>query len=136
MWSTPSSGIGSCATSGFLRSARNVFMAQLLDRFVGAGAEEAADDLDHLGNRLGLVEDGLVVRDVVLGGPHLDEVERAVLHAAELVDLAVRRQDPGSVSAHLAVLVDDAELEREPEHPAQEDEALFALEPVRRDAGE
>ena len=40
----------------------------------------------------------------------------AVLHVAELVDLAERGEDPGAVGAQLAVLDHHAELDREPEH--------------------
>jgi len=56
------------------------------------------------------------VRDVVVGGAHLREVEGAVLHAAELVDLPVGGEDARAVGLQLAVLHHHAELDREPEH--------------------
>jgi len=86
------------------------------DRFVGAGDEEAADDVHDFVDGFGAVEHRLVRGDVVVRRAHLDEVERTVLHPAELVDLAVAGQDPGAVRAQLAVFDDDAELQREPEH--------------------
>src|SRR3954466_16352896 len=81
------------------------------DAVVGAVTEEATDDLAHLVQRLGAVQDRLVLRDVVVGAAHLDEVERAELHRAEFLDLAVAREDPCAVRAQLAVLDDDAELD-------------------------
>ena len=49
--------------------------------------------------RLGPVEDRLVVGDVVLRRAHLEEVERADVGRAELVDLAVARQQAGAVGS-------------------------------------
>src|SRR5215207_4202860 len=83
---------------------------QLRDGLVGAGLEEAADDLGDLGDRLGPVQDRLIVGDVVVDAAHLDDVERAVLHRAELLDLPVAGEDPRAVRAQLAVLDDDTEL--------------------------
>src|SRR4051812_10557373 len=93
---------------------------QFGDRLVRARPQEAAHHLAHLVQALGAVEHRLVGSDVVVGGAHLHEVERPVLHVAELLDLAVGREDARAVRAQLAVLDDDAELDREPEHLAEE----------------
>ena len=74
--------------------------------------------------------------DVVVDRAHLVEVQRPDLHLAELLDLAVAGEDPGSVGAQLAVLVDDAELDREPEDVGDELHALVGLGAARRLAGE
>src|SRR5919112_895619 len=87
-------------------SGDSVLMAQLLDRFVGTGVEEAADDSFDLCDGLGPVEDRLIVRDVVVDGAHLAQVQRAQLHRAELLDLAVAGEDPGAVGARRPVLDD------------------------------
>src|SRR3954452_9147396 len=121
----PSSGIGSLA-SAFSASVASISCAMSRSSCRGWGpaahrrngvvvavAEEPADHLAHLVDRLGAVEDGLVLRDVVVGRAHLDEVERAQLHATELLDLAVARQDARAVCAQLAVFHDDAELDGE-----------------------
>src|SRR3954447_23417541 len=79
---SPVTSTGALASDGGPR-------AHLGDRVVRARPQEGPDDLAHLVQRLGAVEDGLVVRDVVVGRAHLDQVERAVLHLPELVDLAV-----------------------------------------------
>src|SRR3954467_5751064 len=105
----PSSGIGSfssarasclasisCAISLSL-CRRGGRAAHCRDALVAAVTEEAADDLAPLVDRLGAVQDRLVLRDVVVRRAHLDQVERAQLHAAELFDLAVAREDPGTV---------------------------------------
>jgi len=109
-------------------------MAQLLDRVIGAGVEEAADDGFYLCDGLRPVQDRLVGGDVVVGGAHLADVQRAQAHRAELLDLAVARQDPGAVGAQLAVLDDDAELQREPEDARQEAQALDVAQALRRGA--
>ena len=57
------------------------------------------------------------------------QVERPDVHVAELVHLAVARQDAGAVGLGLAVLRDDAELDREPEHVGDELHRLVALQP-------
>src|SRR4051794_26393773 len=114
MWSMPCNGMKSRRCGAACGSSDSVLMAQLLDRSVGAGVEEAADDGFDLGDGLGAVQDGLVARDVVLGGAHLQEAQRAQLHRAELAELAEAREDPGAVGAQLAVLDDDPELQREP----------------------
>src|SRR5438045_1840499 len=97
----PSSGIGSltssCAVVGSISCAiwvassggRGGGAAHRRDALVGAGLEEAAYDLAHLVERLGAIEDRLVGRDVVVRAAHLDQIERAQLHPAELLDLAV-----------------------------------------------
>src|SRR3954453_2004257 len=119
----PSSGIGSLA-SAFSASVASIscamsrsscrgwgFAAHCRNGLVVAIAEEPADDLAHLVDRLCAVEDGLVLGDVVVGCAHLDQVERAQLHAAELFDLSVARQDARAVRAQLAVVHHDAELD-------------------------
>src|SRR6266446_5027042 len=102
----PSSGIGSLTSSravvGSISWAirlvslcgRGGRAAHRRDALVGAGLEEAADDLAHLVERLGAVQDRLVGGDVVVRRAHLDQVQRAQLHTAELLDLAVAREDP------------------------------------------
>src|ERR1700712_5134349 len=115
MWSMPCSGMKSRGSRARAGSGDSVLTAQLLDRFVGTGVEEGADDRLDLGDGFGAVQDRLVVRDVVLGGPHGTEVQGAQLHPAELAHLAVAREDPGAVGAQLAALGDDAELDGEPE---------------------
>src|SRR4051812_25098158 len=108
----PSSGIGSfasacasclasisCAISSLSLCRRGGGAAHCRDALVAAVTEEAADDLAHLVDRLGAVQDRLVLRYVVVGGAHLDQVERAQLHAAELLNLAVAREDPRAVGA-------------------------------------
>ena len=57
------------------------------------------------------------------------QVERADVHVAELVHLAVARQDAGAVGLGLAVLGHDAELDGEPEHVGDELHRLVGLEP-------
>src|SRR3954471_21926724 len=104
MWSMPCSGMKSRRSSATVGSGDSVLTAQLLDRFVGAGVEEAADDGLDLRDGLRPVQDGLIARDVVLGGAHLAQVQRPQLHGAELADLAVAGQDPGAVGAQPAVL--------------------------------
>src|SRR5688572_25254397 len=100
MWSMPCSGMKSRASGSGSRppaprgSSDSVLTAQLLDRFVGTGVEEAADDGLDLRDGLGAVQDGLVARDVVLGGAHLQQVQRTQLHAAKLAELAEAREDP------------------------------------------
>src|SRR3954467_11027366 len=100
-------------------------------RLVSAGLEEAAHDPDHLVDRLGPVEHRLVLRDVVVGAAHLDEVERAVIHAPELLDLAVAREDARAIRPKLPVLFGNAELEREPEDPRKEDQVVLVAQPSR-----
>src|SRR5688572_15280056 len=80
-------------------------------RVVDCRLEEAADGFLDVVHLLFGLEDRLVLRDVVLDRPHLGEVERADLHVAELLDLAVGGEDPGAVGLQLAVLVHDAELD-------------------------
>src|SRR5215207_7759582 len=116
MWSMPCSGMWSWRSGAAWGSSDSVLTAQPFDRFVGAGVEERADDGLDLVDGPGAVQDGLVVRDVVVDGAHLGDVQRAQLHVRELAELAVAREDPGAVGAQLAVLDDDAELQREPEH--------------------
>src|SRR3954451_1142728 len=110
--------------------------AHCRDALVGAVAEEPADQLAYFVERLGSVQHRLVGRDVVVGGAHLDQVERAELHTAELLDLAVAREDPGAVRAELAVLDHYAELDREPEDLGKELDVLVVGQPVRGNAGE
>src|SRR5689334_6531176 len=118
----PSSGIGSlgstwtfsvasisCAIRVVSLRGSGGLAAHGSDAFVGAVAEEPADHLAHLVERLGAVQDGLVRSDVVVGRAHLDEVERTQLHVAELLDLSVARQDAGAIGTQLAVLHHDAE---------------------------
>ena len=50
---------------------------------------------------------------------HLVGIPGADLGPAKLLDLPVARQQPGAVRLQLAVLVDDAELDREPERPRE-----------------
>jgi hypothetical protein len=76
------------------------------------------------------------VRDVVVGRAHLDQVEGAVLHLAELVDLPVRGEDAGAVGLQLAVLDDHSELHAEPEHAREEAQVLLVAQAVGRFAGE
>src|SRR3990170_6528109 len=124
MWSMPCSGMKSRRSVAEsvppFPSSDSVLTAQLLDRFVGTGVEEVADDGLDLRDGLRAVQDGLVARDVVFRGAHLEQVQRPQLHGAKLAELAVARQDPGAVGAQVAVLDDDAELEREPEHAREE----------------
>src|SRR4051794_26856396 len=100
-------------------------------RLVVGRREELADRTEQVLGRLGRVEDRLVLRDVVLDRAHLADVDRADLHAAELLDLAVGREDAGAVGAQLAVLVHDAELEREPEDVGDELQPFVGLDALR-----
>src|SRR5918997_1169429 len=134
MWSMPCSGMKSRRSDAGWGSSDSVLTAQLLDRFVGTGVEEAADDGLDLRDGLRAVQDGLVARDVVLRGAHLEQVQRAQLHRAKLAELAVARQDPGAVGTQVAVLDDDAELEREPEHAREEAQRVLVAQAARRDA--
>jgi hypothetical protein len=86
--------------------------------------------------RLGREQHLLVLGDVVVERAHREEVERPDLHAAELLDLAVRREDPRAVGAQLAVLPDDAELDREPEHVGEELQRGVGLDPLRGPPGQ
>src|SRR3954453_7515782 len=110
MWSMPCRGMKSCRRAAAWGSSDSVLMAELLDRLVGTGVEEAADDGVDLRDGVGAVQDGLVALNCLLGDAHLDEVQRAQLHRAELAELAEAREDPGAVRAQLAVLDDDPEL--------------------------
>src|SRR4051812_17204701 len=145
----PSRGIGSlastfcslasisCAIStSFSSRPRWGCLADRRDALVRAVPEEAADHLTHLVERLTSVEDRLVLRDVVLGCSHLDQIQRAQLHPAELLDLAVAREDARAVGAQLAVLHHDTELDREPEDPGEERDVVVVLQAIRRLASE
>ena len=81
-------------------------------------------------------QDRLVVRDVVLERRHRVEVDRPDVGAAELVDLAERRQQPRAVAAQLALLVHHAELDREPEDVGEVLQRLGRLAAPGRLAGE
>ena len=74
--------------------------------------------------------------DVVVRRPHLGDVERPVLHAAELIDLTIGGEDPRAVGPQLAVLDDDPELDGEPEHARQERDVVLVAQAVGRLAGE
>src|SRR5829696_1564779 len=86
----------------------------LVGRVVVAG-EEGAQLVDHPVERRGGEEHRLVLGDVVVERAHGAQVPRAHLGGPEHLDLAVGRQQPRAVGPQLAVLVQDAELEREPE---------------------
>src|SRR3954447_10253360 len=104
---------------------------QPLRRVVVETGEEGAEVLDELGHGGGRVEDGLVLGDVVLERAHLEEVHGPDLHRAELLDLAVAREDAGPARAQLLVLVKDAELDREPEDVGEELETGVTLAAAR-----
>jgi hypothetical protein len=55
---------------------------------------------------------------------------------AELLDLAVAGEDAGAVGLELAVLADDAELEREPEDVGDELQGLVGLDAAGGLAGQ
>ncbi len=111
--------------------------AKFCDRLVVARGEEPSDHADDLLDRLGPVQHRLVRSDVVVGDPHLDDVDRAQRHPAELLDLAIAREDPGAVCAELALFLDDdSELEREPEDLGEEQQVVPVGQPARREAGE
>src|SRR5438309_6787157 len=82
-------------------------------RLVVALIEEPAHHVEQVVDRLRGVQDRLVLRDVVLVYPHFGDVQGADLRAAELLDLPVGGEQPGPIGPHLAVFVDDAELDRE-----------------------
>src|SRR3954453_3651802 len=82
---------------------------QPLRRVVVEAGEERPQLVDEPAHRLRRVEDRLGPGDVVFERAHLEEVDRPDLHRAELLDLAVARQDAGAVRPQLAILVEDSE---------------------------
>ena len=128
-------------TTDRLRHSRSVRAAratpaspQARRRVVVEAREEAADDVLQLAHAVGAEQHRLVVGDVVLERAHLEEVERAQVGAAELLDLAVGGEDAGAVGAHLAVLAQDAELDREPEDVGEELQRLVGLDALGGEA--
>src|SRR5690606_15432040 len=87
---------------------------------VVVAGEEGAQVVDHAIERLGDEQQRLVAGDVVVLRTHGRDVPGADLGGAERLDLAVGRQQARAVGPQLAVLPQDAELEREPEHPREE----------------
>src|SRR5680860_218567 len=100
---------------------------EALGRVVAELRKQRAQRFHQVAHRLGRIEHRLVVGDVVLQRAHLHVVDRADLHRAELIDLAVAGQDARAVGAQLALLVEHPELDREPEHVGQELQALLGL---------
>jgi hypothetical protein len=98
-------------------------------RFVREGREEVLERVTHFRHRSRSEEDWLVLRDVVVDLSHLAEVERTHRRVAEGVELAERREDSGAIRLELAVLFDDAELERKPEDTREQPERLVGFDP-------
>src|SRR5215471_9962858 len=93
--------------------------------------EPGAEVLDHRPERRRREQDRLVAGDVVVERAHLVEVPGPDLGGAELLDLAVGRQQAGAVGLELAALPHDPELEREPEDLGEPLERLVGPGPHR-----
>ena len=65
-------------------------------------AKKAADDVLDLAETLGAEQDRLVVGDVVGLHAHPRDVQRPQVRLRDLLDLSVRREQPGAVAADLA----------------------------------
>jgi hypothetical protein len=97
--------------------------------------EEASDDVLELAHSVGAEHHRLVLGDVVLLRRHGEDVERPQIGPAELLDLAVGAEDAGAIGAHVPLLADHAELDREPEDVGQELERLVGLDPLGGEPG-